>query len=379
MLIYVHVPFCRAKCRYCAFYSETPAPGAFAAYAEALLREIDLRADTLGVSTAATVFFGGGTPSLLPPAVLGRILERLAARFTLAPGAEISLEGNPESLLLPGRLGALKALGINRLSVGIQSFDDARLRLLGRPHAAAQAVAAIRAAKETGFDNIGLDLIRGLPGCGSLPAHTPDAWLRELEQAVVLGPQHISAYCLTLEPGTPLAGEATGLSFPGEEDQTTMFHEGAALLESEGLSQYEVSNFARPGFACRHNRGYWRGIDYLGLGPGAVSTLDGVRRSTQPDFVLWRAACLEGNLPAAEVESLSRETMALERLMLGLRTLEGVDLPAWEALSGRSFSAEYGEQARALTAAGLTIFTPEHFAPTRRGLALADALTERFM
>ena len=385
MLIYIHVPFCRSKCRYCAFYSEVPAPGVFETYTEALLREIDLRAEALGSRPVETIFFGGGTPSLLPVPLLGRILEALAARFSFAlpatreaEGLEISLEANPESLAAPGRAVELRALGITRLSIGAQSFDDARLRLIGRPHTAAGAEKAVRAAQQAGFGNIGLDLIRGLPGSGRLAAHTRASWLRELRQAVSLAPQHISAYCLTLEPGTPLADAADTLRFPAEAAQAAMYHEGAAFLESEGFPQYEVSNFSRPGFTCRHNQGYWRGADYLGLGPGAVSTLDGIRRTNPPDFALWRTACLNGDA-LGETEALSRETLALERLMLGLRTVEGVDLPAWEALSGRSFAATYGGLARALEAAGLVRVSADRLAPTRQGLAEADAIVERFV
>ena len=385
MLIYIHVPFCRSKCRYCAFYSEVPAPDAFEAYAEALLREIDLRGEVLGSRQVETIFFGGGTPSLLPVPLLGRILEALAVRFSFAPrttgGAEdleISLEANPESLSAPGRAAALKALGITRLSIGAQSFDDARLRLIGRPHTAAGVEKAIRAAQQAGFGNIGLDLIRGLPGSGRQAAHTRASWLRELRRTVSLAPRHISAYCLTLEPGTPLAETADTLRFPTEAAQAAMYHEGAAFLESEGFPQYEVSNFARPGFSCRHNQGYWRGADYLGLGPSAVSTLDGIRRTNPPDFAVWRAACLNGDT-LGETEALPRETIALERLMLGLRTVEGVSLSAWEALSGRSFAATHGDLARALEAAGLVRVSADRLAPTRQGLAVADAIVERFV
>lgn len=384
MLIYVHVPFCRSKCRYCAFYSEVPAPGVFEAYVEALLREIDLRSDELGSRQVETIFFGGGTPSLLPVPLLGRILEALAARFAFVSGAgsaeslEISLEANPESLAVSGRAADLKALGITRLSIGTQSFDDARLRLIGRPHTAAEAEKAVRAARQAGFGSIGLDLIRGLPGSGRLAAHTRASWLRELRRAVSLAPQHISTYCLTLEPGTPLAETADTLRFPTATAQAAMYHEGAAFLESEGFPQYEVSNFARPGFTCRHNQGYWRGADYLGLGPGAVSTLGGVRRTNPPNFALWRAACLNGDA-AGEAETLPSETVALERLMLGLRTVEGVALPEWEALSGRSFAATHGDLARALEAAGLVTVSADRLAPTRQGMAVADAIVERFV
>ncbi len=374
MLIYIHVPFCRSKCRYCAFYSETPGPGAFEAYVEALLRELRPRAEALGPRPVETIFFGGGTPSLLPTPLLARILETLAASFPLAADAEIGTEANPDSLIAPGYAAELKALGFTRLSIGAQSFDEARLRLLGRPHDAAGTQQAVLAAQRAGFENIGLDLISGLPGAGTLPAQTRESWQRELERAVALAPRHISTYCLTLEPGTPLAKAADTLRFPSEEEQEAMFHEGVAFLEAEGFAQYEVSNFARPGFACRHNQGYWRGEDYLGLGPGAVSTLDGVRRANPPDFDRWRA-----DPAAAEMETLSPETLALERLMLGLRTVEGVDIRAWEELSGRSFREACGTLPEALAAAGLAVLSAGRFAPTRRGLAVADSLAEHFL
>ena len=379
MLIYVHVPFCRSKCRYCAFYSEAPGPESFAAYTEALLRELHHQAGVLGFSAPTSIFFGGGTPSLLPTQFLDQILNALAARFSLGSDTEISLEANPDSLTLPGRAADLKALGITRLSIGVQSFHPGRLKLLGRAHTAGQARKAVDAARTAGFANISLDCIRGLPGAGAVPAHTRKSWLWELQQAVALEPQHISAYCLTLEPGTPLCAGAGALRFPAESTQTAMFHEGAAYLASQGFLQYEVSNFARAGFTCRHNQGYWRGEDYLGLGPGAVSTIAATRSTNAPDFARWRAACLNGRFDAVETEALSRGTLLLEHLMLGLRTVEGIDPRVWESLSGQTFAQAYGTLPQDLVAAGLAVCTPQRFALTPRGLAVADAVIERFV
>ncbi|OIO02195.1 MAG: hypothetical protein AUJ49_06580, partial [Desulfovibrionaceae bacterium CG1_02_65_16] len=303
--LYVHTPFCRAKCRYCAFFSVPAGPAGIAPdilgrYLAILETEMDRQAETwadnLALGPAPSVFFGGGTPSLLGACGLERVLSALRARFALADDAEITLEANPDSAT-PEFLAAARALGVNRLSLGVQSLDDRDLRALGRMHDAGQAIAAVDAARAAGFDNLGLDLIFGLPG------QTPAAWLRVLRRALSLSPEHLSCYGLGVEPGTPLAADAAALAaLPGDDTQAEMFLRGAELLESAGLAQYEISNFARTttgeGGAlarrCRHNLACWQGRDVLAFGPSAVSTMSPPILPVGPVLRWTNPASLEG-------------------------------------------------------------------------------------
>ena len=254
MLLYIHVPFCRAKCRYCAFYS-VPLPGADAlrAYTETLLSEIALWGDRLGKTPVETIFFGGGTPSIVPPNVLGAILDRIHKAFDVAPGAETSMEANPESFLAFGYAYEVAALGFNRLSLGVQSLDEASLAALGRPHGKREAQMAYEMARAANFKSVSLDLIWGLPG------QRRRNWMRELAEAVTMQPDHLSCYGLTLEEGTPMheAHAAGRIELPEEKEQAAMYVEGAEYLETAGYLQYEISNFSRMGFQCRHHVGYW--------------------------------------------------------------------------------------------------------------------------
>ncbi|MDO9631886.1 MAG: radical SAM family heme chaperone HemW, partial [Humidesulfovibrio sp.] len=261
--LYIHVPFCRSKCGYCAFFSEPLREGALDAYLLLLLDEMALWAERLGRLTVPTVFFGGGTPSLLQPEHLARIMEAVRQHFDLAPDAEISMEANPESAS-PDFLRAARALGVNRLSLGVQSFRDEELALLGRPHTARQAAETLARARAAGFTNLGLDLIWGLPG------QREGQWLESLRRAVELAPEHLSCYGLTLEPGTPLAdAPEEQRQLPPERELAHMYVHTGELLEDAGYMQYEISNYAHLGLACRHNQACWEGRDYLGLGPAA--------------------------------------------------------------------------------------------------------------
>ncbi|MCY4270799.1 MAG: radical SAM family heme chaperone HemW, partial [Gammaproteobacteria bacterium] len=261
--LYVHIPWCVRKCPYCDFNShERPGAGIpEAAYVEALCGEIALNKK---IRLIETVFFGGGTPSLFQPESFARLLGRLAERKCLAPEAEITLEANP-GIAEAGRFAACRAAGINRLSIGVQSFDDAALARLGRIHGGADARAAFTIAREAGFDNINLDLMFGLPRQSQSQA------LSDLETAIALAPEHISWYQLTLEPNTVFWRRPPRL--PPEHLIDTTQEAGIALLESAGYARYEVSAFARPGKACRHNLNYWRFGDYLGIGAGAHGKL----------------------------------------------------------------------------------------------------------
>ena len=413
MLLYIHVPFCRAKCRYCAFYSR---PGADEAALSAWARAIDadLRAwgESLrhepgkggelaplffadgsdgtygqhGVRAAdqgqkarrvTSIFFGGGTPSLLSPALLGRILDRAAREFSLADDIEISMEANPESVDLRKACGFLAA-GVNRVSLGVQALDDSLLRAVGRVHSRADAVAAYEALRRAGFENVGLDFIWGLPG------ESLDSWRAQLEEAASLRPDHLSCYGLTLEEGTPLYAERHSLDLPDEATQAAMYTECGEILEKHGYQQYEISNYAQPGRECRHNLGYWMGADYLGLGPSAVSAMQGTRWSQPDDLAAWLDAP-RGQRPGPELcEELSYREQAEELVRLRLRTARGLPLGEYQRFTGHDFAADNAALIEALQAEGLARLDehPEsqggqHFALTRSGMLISNAVIEQ--
>lgn len=375
--LYVHAPFCRAKCRYCAFFSHAvggqgPDPRDLARYLDALEAEAAFRARELGRIRAASLFVGGGTPSLLGTAGLERLAAILREHFELPPGMEATLEANPDSAT-PELLATARALGFNRLSLGVQSLDDADLSALGRVHSAEQAMGALAHARAAGFANVGLDLIFGLPG------QNVERWLTVLHRAVDLGPEHLSCYGLTLEPGTPLAGDAAALAaLPDEDAQAEMFLRGSELLEAAGYAHYEISNFARPGRACAHNSLGWRGGEVLGLGPAAVSTLGGVRRGNAADLHAWArglADVLAEHAPTpAWQEELSPATRAREALMLALRMAEGVELEAFRQRHGFDPLAGKAAILAQMLDAGLILVDTGRLRLTRRGMLVSNSV-----
>lgn len=328
--VYVHFPWCLKKCPYCDFASagvrraEVP----HAAYADAVLRELDRRAASLEGRTLESVFFGGGTPSLWAPEALGRVLAAIRAAFAAeADDLEVTVECNPTSLDA-ARAAALRARGVNRLSIGVQSLDAGRLRYLGRLHDPDGALRAVRAATET-TPRVSTDLMFGMPG------QTPDDFAAEVEAVLDTGVEHVSAYALTIEPDTQFGAlhRKGKLPLATDDAYADTFLRAEALFEARGLSHYEVSNYARPGAESRHNAHYWRGGDYLGLGAGAVGALaDGptarrYRNDPRPERYL-------ADGPEVFEEHLSPEDRVREALMLGLRTREGMDLAAVEARTG---------------------------------------------
>ncbi|MDL2315744.1 radical SAM family heme chaperone HemW [Desulfovibrio sp. OttesenSCG-928-A18] len=392
MLVYVHVPFCRAKCAYCAFYSTVLPRGRAGrerarAYLSALLAELHFWGRRLEGREVESVFFGGGTPSLLPASALGGIIAELRGYFSFAPDAEITAEANPESALDSGWLFAARDAGVNRLSLGLQSFDDARLGLLGRLHDARSAEAAFATARSAGFNNISLDLMWGLPGCrageqggaAGLSPQSQSGWLSELRRAVELRPEHISAYGLTLEEGSALAElcAADRCQMPGEGELGSMYLAGGDFLESRGYMQYEISNYARMGFACRHNLGYWQGKDYLGLGPAAASTLEEKRWTNAEDMDRWRAAVREKAL-GGDAESLDPLKRKKEMLMLRLRMNKGLDLRSWSAAWQEPFLARYRQLTAALQLNGLAAVRSGRFRLTRAGFLVSDTILSHF-
>ena len=328
--LYIHFPFCRQKCNYCDFYSITHLDHV-GQYLEALKKEIELYRDNspFGGLSFSTLFWGGGTPSLLSPTRLAEIIEHLRQGFSFTHSVEMTCEVNPGTIDR-AYLSALREAGVNRLSIGVQSFIDEELRTLTRIHSARQGEQAVTMAQEAGFDNIGVDLIFGIHG------QSLKSWGHTLRKAVALRPSHISAYGLTIEAGTVLAQLIESGHVPrcDEELERELYLLCKKLLNDAGYIHYEISNYALPGYECRHNRKYWDGSLYLGFGPSAHS-FDGTKRWWNADDVeLYSQKLGRGELPVIEEEQLSREQRLLETILLGLRRREGIDLKAWKQCAG---------------------------------------------
>lgn len=340
-------------------------------YTQILLREIALHGDRPDKKPVTSIFFGGGTPSILPPKALAAILDRIHKAFSVTQNAEISLEANPESFLAFGYAYEVAALGFNRLSLGVQSLDEKALAALGRPHTRREATMACELARAAKFASVNLDLIWGLPG------QKRRDWMRDLAAACALQPDHLSCYGLSLEEGTPMAEAfAQGrITLPDEKEQAAMYVDGADYLEAAGYLQYEISNFARMGFQCRHNVGYWENCDYIGFGPSATSTVGGVRRTNPADIPAWQAAVRAG-LPDHDAEYLSLKTRALETVMLRLRTVRGLRVRAYRDLTGRDFMRDHRELLHMLHREGLMRFSKGYVRLTRNGMLVSNAILE---
>jgi oxygen-independent coproporphyrinogen-3 oxidase len=365
---YLHVPFCVQRCFYCSFNTAPLSdPGATGEWTRAVQAEIRLLAG-LPLNAARpvlhSVFFGGGTPSLLAPAEVAAVLAALAASFRLAADAEITLEANPEGLDR-ARLAAYRSAGVNRLSLGVQSLDDAVLRRLGRRHDAARARAAFDAARRAGFDNVSLDLMYGLPG------QDLAGWRRTLTEALDWQPDHLSAYALTLEAGSRW-GSGPAPALPDDDAVAAQYRALCATAGGRGFEHYEISNWARPGRRSRHNLTYWRRQEYLAAGPGACGFLADVRWSDARALGRWRARLADGRLPVETWERLTPRQALAEALILGLRTADGV--PA-EQLARRAAGDErLAERLQDWRARGWLAETGGRVRLTEAGFLLSDAL-----
>jgi oxygen-independent coproporphyrinogen-3 oxidase len=316
--LYLHIPFCQKKCDYCDFYS---VPGgderAKQTYTKALAAHLTETAPALTRHTVDTVYFGGGTPPVLGLGPLHTLMDIIRRRFPLAAGAEITLEANP-GVVDDKLLKKLRREGFNRLSLGVQSLEDDTLALLGRVHNARQAQSAFEGARAAGFDNIGVDLLYGLPG------QTVEEWRATLREIVAWGPEHISCYGLKLEEGTPLWRDRADYAFPDDDAQADQYLAAVSILEENGYLHYEISNFARPGRVSRHNLKYWTLAPYIGLGPSACSDFGGRRWSYVRDLEAYVGGMLGDGDVLHEMEELPPEARAAEYLMLRLRTADGV-------------------------------------------------------
>ncbi len=396
LALYVHIPFCKSRCAYCDFNTYAGLSALLAPYVRALVREIRMWGERLADGgppiPIRTLYIGGGTPSLLPPSLLAQVLEACREAFHLLPDAEVSLEANPETVDQES-LTALRTLGVNRLSLGLQSTHADELRLLGRRHTFEDAVRAVQAARQAGFDNLNLDLIYGLPG------QRVNRWRRSLERVLALEPEHLSAYSLTVEEGTPLYDRvAAGRLPPPDPDRAAEMYELAeGMLAGAGYVHYEISNWARLSqpssggpappsvrepspFVCRHNLVYWRNEPYLGVGAGAHSFLEGRRWHNVLAPAHYIARLEGGALPIAQVEELSPEMAMAETMILGLRLLvEGVSCEGFRRCFGRHPLEQYGEAIEEMVGVGLLTVDGDRIRLTDRGRLLGNEVFVRFL
>lgn len=379
--LYVHLPFCRSKCLYCDFASWAGQEERMGEYVDAVLREGKARAVALGNPAVDTVFLGGGTPSVLPAALLDQLLEGLLRLFPLKPGAEFTTEANPGTLTRPW-LETAAAHGINRLSLGMQALQPSLLRTLGRIHDFDQVQQSVALARACGLQNISLDLMFGLPG------QSRAMWRASLEAALSLEPQHLSCYGLIPEEGTQLSAmlQDGQLTLPDEEEERLMYDDCLTLLQEQGYRQYEISNFAKPGYACRHNLGYWRQVPYLGLGASAASMLPAetadvaYQRQTNPRSIpAYLSMVRDGTWTQRETEPVTRAEARFETMMLGLRTMEGVSESTFLALHGVSLAACYGPRLQVLKSRGLLEYADGRWFLTRRGMDIQNSVLVELM
>jgi oxygen-independent coproporphyrinogen-3 oxidase len=379
MALYIHFPFCIRKCLYCDFNSWAGSAISPTEYVAALMREMELCSERLECAvSASTLYLGGGTPSLLEPRLMGRLIEAVARLFALEADAEITIEANPGTVTRE-KLSAYRLAGVNRLSLGMQSFSDRMLPRLGRAHSARDGLDAFTFARDAGFANISIDLIHSLPG------QDLAMWLMDLDQAVLLRPEHISAYGLAIEAGTPFHDmEQRGeLALPEEEMAATMFERTSDVLQQAGYEHYEISNFAFPGFRSRHNQVYWKRGSYLGFGAGAHSFLappfPSLRWKNQDSPESYMQAIASGILPGEELANVKKREAMAETIFLGLRMLEGVHLEQFRGEFSVTLQEVYPTEFQGLLADGLLELQKGRLRLTPRGLILSNQVFIRFV
>ena len=367
LALYVHWPFCVSKCPYCDFNSHVRAEVDQHAWRDALLADLAHEARELPEHTIGSVFFGGGTPSLMPPATVAAVLAAAERHWGFTSDVEITLEANPSSVEA-ARFADLAAAGVNRVSLGIQSLDDAALRFLDRAHDVAEGQAALDVAQAV-FPRASFDLIYALPG------QTPAAWERELRQALARGTEHLSLYQLTIEPGTRFATDAAAgrLAIPDGDSAADLFEATRAITAAAGLPAYETSNHARPGAESRHNLAYWRYRDYAGVGPGAHGRRGGLATQRRRKPENWLAAVSRNGHGIEVEEALTPYERATEALVMGLRLREGVDLERIAVLAGEAAPVDDAAVAR-LEVQGLVARKGARLRVTEAGALLLDAI-----
>lgn len=380
MELYIHLPFCRRKCRYCDFPSWPGRETLMPRYVDALLSEAAGLSAQYGHPAMETVFIGGGTPSLLPAPLMAKLLAGLREHFDIPAGIEFTSEANPGTLTEDWLRAATEG-GVNRLSLGMQAFQPELLQTLGRIHDFPQVAASVALARQAGIANLNLDLMFGLPG------QTAAMWRETLDKALSLRPEHLSCYGLIPEDGTPLKDDldAGRLTLPDEDEERRMYDDALELLTAHGYGHYEISNFARPGCECRHNLGYWRQVPYLGLGASAASCVPGdenavsYRLSNPADLQAYLRMVEHGDWQERSCTPVSVEDARFETMMLGLRTTQGVSETAFAAMHGVSLNDCYGDRLRALAQRGLIVWQEGWCGLTRRGMDVQNAVLVELM
>ncbi len=413
--LYVHVPFCARKCLYCDFLSFRALASVHEAYTEQLIREIEVQGACCREYQVKTVFIGGGTPSVMEPCLIRDIMQALNKNFDIAAEAEITIEVNPGTLL-QNKLHIYRAAGINRLSIGLQSADNQELKDLGRIHTFEEFLKSYQCARMAGFTNVNVDLMSSIPG------QTLESWKNTLKKVTMLKPEHISAYSLIVEEGTPFwdrygkrEGEETGLKtddvcflhprggrlesntvprkraalyppLPDEETENRIYHFTRTYLEEQGYGRYEISNYAKPGRECLHNTGYWRGVSYLGLGLGSSSCMNGTRFSNERDLdtYLHLDFSQEGGASALSslrgpVEELTREAQMEEFMFLGLRMTRGVSEIDFVSMFGVKIESIYGPVIERLIANGLLKREGVRISLTEWGMDVSNFVLSEFL
>lgn len=366
--LYIHIPFCVRKCDYCDFLSAPGSEEAKASYTEALLREIEaVKTEKREVSS---IFVGGGTPSVLSPSLMGDIFEKIHESFSVAPDAEITIEANPGTLSKE-KLFLYRSVGINRLSLGLQSPEETELKSLGRIHTYGEFLESFSLAREAGFQNINVDLM-----C-ALPEQTYEGWIRNLRTVAALQPEHISAYSLIIEEGTPFAKRK--LNLPDEDTEYRMYEDTAGILAEYGYEQYEISNYAKKGLSCRHNIGYWTRKEYLGLGLGAASLWGNQRFSNTPDFSLYLNNSGFPEKIRGDRETLSLEAEMSEFMFLGLRMTAGVSKAEFLEGFGVPIENVYGKVLDKYKSMGLLEEKEGRIFLTREGIHVSNGVMAEFL
>jgi len=381
--LYLHVPFCQAICSYCNFNRGLLDPELKTRYVRALGEEIRRAANG---RAADTIFFGGGTPSLLEPSEIASLIEACAAGFDLAPDAEITLETNPETAT-PERMAGFRDAGVNRVSIGVQSFDDSELQRLGRVHSARRAVEAFEAARSAGFDNVSLDLMCWLPG------QTGTSWRESVSKTIGLAPDHVSVYLLELYPNAPLKeamarasaappaspARAAAWQQVADDEAADMYLEGFALFDAAGFAQYEISNVARSGRMSRHNLKYWTAGEWRGFGCGAHSTVAGRRWKNVASTTDYVSRIDQQADVGADATTLDAEARLEEALFTGLRLTAGIERQAFSATYGVDPWVRYGQNLASFVGEGLMWTTGNRFGLTRRGMLVSNEILAVFV
>ena len=371
--IYVHIPFCVKKCDYCDFLSGPATEERQEAYVEALLREIEAQ-EPDEQEQIVSVFVGGGTPSAIQPQWIGQIIDKLKEKFTFSPEAEITMEANPGTLTKE-KLSIYKEHGINRISLGLQSTINEELKILGRIHTFEEFQESFRMVREAGFENINVDLM------SAIPKQTYDKWVHNLRTVAELEPEHISAYSLIIEEGTPFYEYfcENELELPDEEEEYRMYEDTAEILREYGYEQYEISNYAKSGFACRHNIGYWKRTDYLGFGLGAASLYHGIRYHNTEDMEEYLKDSSEPAALRRDVQELSRQECQEEFMFLGLRMMHGISETEFEKTFGEGMPDKYKKILEKYEQSGFLENNQEWWCFSRKGIHVSNQILAEFL